>query len=187
MEYTKPYRSLFGEDGILEPFAKKIERRLGDMEGFFADEEAYKSLLKEDPLIYTVYEMPAPAEEGQFSYATTILYPGKVGEEYFMTKGHYHAKRGTGEIYVGISGCGVLLMQTQEGEVKSMEIVKGTVAYVPPYWAHRTINTGGENFVFLAIYPADASHDYGSIAEEGFAKILVERDGRPRLIGKDEY
>ena len=56
------------------------------------------------------------------------------------------------------------------------------IVYVPPYHAHRTINTGNEPFIFLAVYPSDAGHDYGSIAEKGFSKIVVEKDGKVEVM-----
>ncbi|MCZ7539826.1 MAG: hypothetical protein M5U29_07950 [Anaerolineae bacterium] len=113
--------------------------------------------------------------------------PGKVGDEYFMTKGHYHARGECAELYYGLLGEGYLLLQTPEGEVSLQRIVPGAAAYVPPYWGHRTINTGTRNFVFLAVYPADAGYDYKTIAERGFASILVERDSAPTLVPNPRY
>src|SRR6185437_15999218 len=37
---------------------------------------------------------------------TTFIEPGCVGDEYFMTKGHFHAKRNRGEYYVTAAGSG---------------------------------------------------------------------------------
>jgi glucose-6-phosphate isomerase len=184
MKYMKPYFSIYKRNGTLKPYRKKIERRLRDMSGFFSDEEAFNEQKKRNPLIYTVYEVPAIEEPGQLSYATTILYPGKIGNEYYMTKGHYHSRGDTAEIYIGISGLGILLMQTPKGETETIKVQEGAVVYVPPYWAHRSVNTGKENFVFLAVYPADAGHNYGSIAKEGFKYILVEKNGRATLVEK---
>jgi glucose-6-phosphate isomerase len=59
---------------------------------------------------------------------------------------------------------------------------RGTIAYVPPHWAHRTVNTGVDSFVFLAVWPGHSGHDYATIEESGFSKLVVERDGRPVLI-----
>jgi glucose-6-phosphate isomerase len=36
--------------------------------------------------------------------------------------------------------------------------------------------------VFLAVFPADAGYDYRTIADQGFASIVVERDGKPAVI-----
>jgi glucose-6-phosphate isomerase len=69
-------------------------------------------------------------------------------------------------------------------------MIPGAASYVPPYWGHRTINTGSVPFVFFACYPAEAGYDYGRIAESGFASLIVERDGEmqavpnPRFAGK---
>ena len=177
----KPYSSKCLKSGELDNYNSRIERRLMDMADFFSDKEMVGALSDKNPLIYTVYEMTAPEEPGQLSYATTILYPGKVGDEYYMTKGHFHSKENTGEIYFGISGRGLLIMQ-KDGLIETTRMEEGIVAYVPPGWAHRSVNTGSENFVFLASYPADAGHDYGTIAENGFLQIVVEDDYKPKLV-----
>ena len=111
-----------------------------------------------------------------------MIEPGRVGREYFMTKGHVHARRDRAEVYVGLGGRGLLILESPAGEVATLEMRPGASAYVPPHWAHRTVNTGAEPFSFLAVYPADAGYDYGTIAERGFASIVVERDGAPALI-----
>jgi len=43
----------------------------------------------------------------------------------------------------------------------------GTLAYVPPRWAHRSVNSGDHPYVTLAVYPAQAGHDYLAIEESG--------------------
>ncbi len=177
----KPYSSKCLKSGELDNYNARIERHLTDMADFFSDKEGASALSDKNPLIYSVYEMTAPEESGQLSYATTILYPGKVGDEYYMTKGHFHSKENTGEIYYGMAGRGVLVMQ-KDGTIETIEMGDGVVAYVPPGWAHRSVNTGSEDFVFLAFYPADAGHDYGTIAEKGFLQIVVEDGGMPKLV-----
>jgi glucose-6-phosphate isomerase len=124
---------------------------------------------------------------GQLRYSTTIIRPGKVGDEYFFTKGHYHALGDRAELYVGLSGDGYLLLQTPEGEISALAMKQGTAAYVPPYWGHRTINVGSDNFVFMACYPSDAGYDYASIAAKGFASLLLEQDGKPTLIPNPKW
>jgi glucose-6-phosphate isomerase len=104
-----------------------------------------------------------------------------------MTKGHFHAIRERSEIYVGLSGEGRLVMATEDGRPAVETIAAGTVNYVPGFWAHRTVNVGDEPLVFLAVYPADAGYDYGTIEEEGFPVLVVERDGEATVVDNPRY
>jgi glucose-6-phosphate isomerase len=174
------------ERGVI-PGAKKLVRRLSDLKGYFQDEKAFEELMKENPIVYEVYAVEQEEHEGDLNFATTVLHPGKVGKEFFFTKGHFHAKPDRAEIYYGIKGKGGILLQTPEGKAEWIEMGPGTVAYVPPYWAHRTVNTGDEPFIFLAVYPADAGHDYGSIAEKGFSKLVIEENGEVRLVDNPRW
>jgi glucose-6-phosphate isomerase len=49
------------------------------------------------------------------------------------------------------------------------------------------MNIGSDNFVFLAVYPADAGYDYNTIAERGFAGLVVERDGKMQVVDNPRY
>ena len=48
----------------------------------------------------------------------------------------------------------------------------------PPYWGHRSINTGNEPLISFCVYPADAGHNYGDIEREGFPKRVFRRGGK---------
>jgi glucose-6-phosphate isomerase len=82
---------------------------------------------------------------------------------------------------LAIKGEGGIIMQKENGETEFMEMKPGALIYVAPYWAHRTINTSNSDFTFLAVYPANAGHDYGTIEEKGFRKVVVELDGLPTV------
>ena len=161
-----------------------IQRRLSDMASMYADrEEAARILAAEgDRLIYEVQGLELPAEEGQIPHCTTRITPGRIGAEYHMTKGHYHARREQGEVYFGLSGRGFLVMQTETGETSVVEMVAGSAAYVPPYWAHRTVNVGDEDFVFFSVWEARAGHDYGTIERDGFRVMVMMREGKPAVV-----
>jgi len=80
--------------GFLEPWTSKIERRLADMAGMYADADAERAAIAAgDPLVYEVFQHDMPEHPGELVVCTTRLYPGRVGDEYFMTKGHYHRIR----------------------------------------------------------------------------------------------
>ncbi len=187
--YMPPFTTMINLSNGVIPNAAVVQKRyLHDLEGMFADSMAEDALMINNPLIYEVYEATQnPMEEGQLRYSTTTIYPGKVGDEYFFTKGHYHAIGNRAELYMGLAGEGYLLLMTPEGEINVQHMTPGAMSYIPPFWAHRTINIGKENFVFFACYPADAGYDYASIADKGFAKIVVERDGKPTLVDNPKW
>ena len=176
------------KSGKLIPHDRTNIRKLSDMKGMFLDAEAERRILeKGDPLIYSFSEKILPEENGHLQLATTIIYPGKIGDEYFMTKGHYHRRPDTSEAYLGLEGKGSLLIQTEKGDFESIDIQPGVVAYIPPFWGHRMVNTGSTPFVFFAVYPGDAGHNYGEIEKTGFVKILIERNEKPLLIGNPKW
>jgi len=63
----------------------------------------------------------------------------------------------------------------------------GRAVYVPAHYAHRSINTGNELLVSLAIYPGDAGHDYGSIETSGFKHLVVDKNGKPVTIENPRF
>lgn len=162
-------------EDIISPFDSKIVRKLRDMREIFYFKDELNNL-DQNKIVYEVYEF----KNNDLNLSLTLLYPGKVGNEYFMTKGHYHEKE-VGEIYYCIKGRGLLVMQSRKGEVNYLELEKGTIAYVPPNYAHRVVNISDEVLSFLAFYTSDAGHDYKSIEKEGFKVIVIEVDGKPEV------
>jgi glucose-6-phosphate isomerase len=177
------------QTGVMQPVGHVIQRCLSGLRDLYADPEAVSEIIAEegDRLIYEVHVADLPEREGLVLFCTTVIYPGQVGDEFHMTKGHFHDKRDRSEIYLGLTGEGYLLLQTEDGTVRGIPMQPGTIAYVPAMWAHRTANTGNEAFSFLAAWPGDAGHDYNSIEKTGFAKLLVDRGGRPVLIDNPSY
>ncbi len=174
--------------GDLTPHDRTNVRKLSDMKGMFLDTKEESRILEEDdPIIYSFSEKILPEQNGHLQLATTSIRPGKIGEEYFMTKGHYHRRPDTSEAYLGLEGEGMLLMQTEKGDFEAFAIRPGIIAYIPPFWGHRMVNTGKTPFVFFAVYPGDAGHNYGEIERTGFVKILVERGGQPVLIDNPRW
>jgi glucose-6-phosphate isomerase len=165
------------------------ERHLSQLRDCFADKAAFEAALAEgDPLLYRVASI-APAEgDGQLHYGLGILYPGKVGSEYYMTKGHLHSHRPAAEVYVGLAGEGSMLLEEEKtGESRLVNLSAGRVVYVPGFTAHRTMNTGQVPLVYLGIYPANAGHDYGAIAEKNFRQVLVEDVDGPTLVTRESF
>ncbi|MDD5327491.1 MAG: glucose-6-phosphate isomerase family protein [Phycisphaerae bacterium] len=157
-----------------------IVRKASDMKGYYADSDALNNLIekKNDPLHYEVFEVPVPAESGQLMYCISKLQPGKIGDEFFMTKGHYHSIAETAELYICLRGKGYMAMKTSAGKWNAQKMTRGKMVYVPPCWAHRSINTGKEPLISFCVYRGDAGHNYGDIEQEGFPKRIFERGGK---------
>ena len=165
--------------GTMRDPHEHIVRRAAEMRGYYADEEALERLIAQhdNPLHYETFESPVPEESGQVKFCISKLYPGLVGEECFMTKGHYHATLQTGEAYLCLAGEGLMLMKTADGACRWEEFAVGRLVYVPPCWAHRSINTGDVPLISLCFYPGDAGHNYGDIRTEGFPRRVLRRKG----------
>lgn len=161
-----------------------IQRRLSALKGQFSDQTAYKAMLDlEDQLIYEVYEIKRPEVEGELLMGISIVHPGKVGNEFFMTKGHFHSVLETSEIYYCMRGEGYMVMETPEGDTSVERLSPGQILYVPPRWAHRSICTSRqEDLVTFFAYPANAGHDYGTIETQGFKKIVIDGQNGPQII-----
>lgn len=168
---------------MLEP-ERAVIRRASDMRGYYADADALERLIadKGDPIHYEVFEKPVPETQGNLMYCISKLQPGLVGDEFYMTKGHYHAVRDTAELYLCLRGQGFMLMKTQTGEYVAEAMARGRLVYVPPSWAHRSVNTGTEPLVSFCVYPAEAGHNYGDIEEQGFPKRVLRVQGEPQLV-----
>lgn len=178
----------FALENGLSKTASTTKRRLSNMKNMFADQaEVKKILAAEDPVIYEFYELGCPERQGDLLFGTTIVYPGRVGSEYYMTKGHFHTILETAEVYYTLSGEGFMVMENPEGETREEPLSKGAALYVPRRYAHRTVNTGSEPLVLFFAFAADAGHDYGTIESKGFHKIVLEKDGEPFIADNPKW
>jgi glucose-6-phosphate isomerase, archaeal len=159
------------------------------MQGQYLDQQAYQSLLaEEDRLLYQVYELKRPELAGELLHGISIVHPGKVGREYYMTKGHFHTELDTGEVYYILKGHGFMVMETPEGSWAVEELCPGRVLYVLPRWAHRSVNVDPqEDLVMFFVYPGHAGHDYGTIEEQGFRKLVLEQGGQPAIVDNPRW
>jgi len=174
--------------GEVFPCRQVVVRRLSDMARMFQDQQAAQKLLQEgNPVIYRVFNVVVPEEYGHLQHCISVIFPGKVGQEYFMTKGHFHARKDTAEVYLTLRGNGILILQNQRGETRVLEMRPGSASYIPPFWAHRSVNVGKEPLVFFAVYPAEAGHDYEIIEKQGFAVSVIEHDGKPKVVANPGY
>jgi glucose-6-phosphate isomerase len=168
--------------------AAPTKRYLSHMSDMYHDNKAAARIASaDDPLVYEFYELGAPEHAGDLAFGTSIVYPGKVGDEYFMTKGHFHNILETAEVYYCLAGKGGMLIESPEGDTAFHEFTPGQALYVPKRYAHRSVNTGTELLVTFFVFRGDAGHDYGSIETRGFRKLVVERCGAAALIDNPKW
>jgi len=167
------------EQGNMSHATSRYEKRLSDLAGLYADAQAFTGLLeKGDHVVYDVSEFRPSNKSGDMIFGVTRMNPGRVGQEFFLTRGHIHAKANRPEIYYGQKGRGLMHLESPDGETRIVEIAEQTICYVPPYWIHRSINTGDEDLVMVFSYPADSGQDYGIIERSGgMAKRVFVNNG----------
>jgi len=168
---------LSGEDIIIS------EKRIAQLSNIFANEDI-RAEMDQQTLVYNV-QAHLPVKEdtvGGLFFGTTIIQPGKVGNEYFMTRGHFHLHADRAEYYWGVSGKGMLLLMDKQRNVWAERMFPGSLHYIDSHIAHRVANIGVEALIFGACWPSDAGHNYEEIDMNGFAARLVEMDGKPTLI-----
>lgn len=172
----------------LSKSAESSKRYVSSMKGMYSDAQAEQNLIDNgNPLVYEFYEMGAPEKDSDLAFGASITYPGKVGNEYFMTKGHFHTILETAEVYYCLSGHGYMLLESPEGDWSAQELSPGEMVYVPPRYAHRSINVGDTPMVTFFCFRGDAGHDYGTIETKGYRKLLVEKDGKVEIIDNPKW
>lgn len=159
----------------LSPSGPVLTRRMSDLKGLFRNYEAWVAAVADgDPVVYSVVSSPVPEIDRELPQSITTIESGSTGGELWMTKGHQHPNP-QGEIYFGVSGRGGLL--TFNGtDTQWVDMEPGVIGYIPPGWAHRSVNVGTEPYSFLAVYPGGAGHDYGWVLANGMGRRVLETD-----------
>lgn len=165
--------------GVLSAATGRYEKRLVELGGIYADEGAFAAACAErgESVVYRVHEVRPAASRGDLIFGTTFMEPGRIGDEFYVTRGHIHARANRPETYYGEAGEGLMLMESPEGETSILEVGPRVMVYVPPLWIHRSVNTGSEPLVMSFCYPADAGQDYALIARSGGMATRILADG----------
>lgn len=166
--------------------AKESVKQLADLEPLFLDRAAFQQMNPRCEVYRVRSWLPVPVgSEGGLYWGVTILQPGKVGNEYFMTHGHFHANRTRAEYYSGVQGHGLLIRMDEHRSTSAQTMEPGTVHYIRGEHAHRVVNVGAEPLIFWACWGSDAGYDYAAIRESGFGARVFELDGRPVVISNE--
>jgi glucose-6-phosphate isomerase len=170
--------------GIMRGAAvQQATKTLGDLAGIFHDTDSFRRM-DESTVVYRVQwaEPVVQGTEGGLFWGSTIIQPGRVGDEFFMTHGHFHAKRDRGEYYGAISGKGLLMLVDEDRAIRTEAIFPGSLHFIAGGLAHRVVNTGDDPLIFWACWPSDAGHDYASIKTKGFGARVLLRNGGPAVV-----
>lgn len=158
-------------------------KTIGDLRGIFASERDWRKM---DPnrVVYHVQwvNQKSVEAEGGLLWGNTTVEAGLVGDEYFMTHGHFHSKPEAGEFYATISGVGLLVLMDSLRQTKVEKMLPGTLHYISAGLAHRVVNIGDQPLRFVACWPSDAGHDYTSIARDGFSLRVLRRNDSWKIL-----
>ncbi|MFA4840201.1 MAG: glucose-6-phosphate isomerase, partial [Agrococcus sp.] len=86
-EYATPPISPFAirfdaESATLSPEGPTLERRMSDLEGLFADDEAWQAAVADgDPVVYRVQSSPVPEVDRELPQSITTIEPGTTAGE----------------------------------------------------------------------------------------------------------
>jgi glucose-6-phosphate isomerase, archaeal len=163
----------------IQPNTGGYRKYIRELEGIYEDQTGFHKLVETrgNEVAYRVEEARFTDGTNDLITGVSVLEPGKVGSEFFMTRGHLHQRADRPETYYCLSGHGMLLMESLEGRIEAAEMRSGNLVYVPPFWVHRSVNVGGTVFATLFSYPADAGQDFEIVRKAGGFRQLVVEDG----------
>lgn len=139
----------------------------------------------------------------------TVWEPGKVGNEYIKSYGHYHVGE-IDETYTVLQGTGIIILQKRkiddaglpiDDEIESFEarqVKAGDKIFIPSGTGHLAINTGTTWFVTSDDSPVNFDEkdpvslpghaDYTPFKNlHGAAYYVIEKDGQLELVKNDSY
>ena len=176
-----PFLAYVHPDSLqIQPNTGGYRKYLRELEGIYEDQTGFGSLVETrgNEVAYRVEEARFTDGGSDLITGISVLEPGKVGSEFFMTRGHLHQRADRPETYYCLTGHGILLMESLEGRIEAAEMRTGSLVYVPPFWVHRSVNVGESIFATLFSYPADAGQDFEIVRQAGGFRQLVLTDGK---------
>ena len=180
MNYTEPTLHLVDvREGKLEQPSGSYEKRLRDLVGIYADQKSFIRAVETygSDVVYRVTEQRQSASYRDLTFGVTYMEPGRICDEYYLTRGHIHAITNRPETYIGQAGSGVMLPESPHGDIRTIEIKPSEICYVPAFWIHRSINVGNDPLVMSFCYPADSGQNYDVIEKSGGMKMRIVADG----------
>lgn len=148
-----------------------------------------------DPVYWVFNDVPWKGKKGNI----TIWAPGKIGEEYTKTFGHYHDAQ-INETYNVIAGEGIFQMMKKHFEGDRWDSSKVDVVYlvkakpgdevlITPEFGHSWSNTGDLPLITFDNWTSGHKpSDYADIEKlHGLAYYLIEENGEPKAVPNPNY
>lgn len=162
---------------VQEPSSK---RTLDEMRDVLQNPEAIGP-----DVIYTVYrDVPDEGKPEGMRADVTVISPGKLGQEYHKTYGHYHQGEGV-ETYKLLSGEGVILIQKPDFNLENIEAVRlvklppNQLIDIPSGWGHVLVNTGSSELITVNYLSPETENIYSTYEKKhGAAYYIIENDGK---------
>ncbi|HTL39221.1 MAG TPA: glucose-6-phosphate isomerase family protein [Methylomirabilota bacterium] len=197
---TPDYHLKFSEP--LKDREPTFVRKFSEMKPVLMD----KNTKPEREEVYYVYRniaLPEHADliaKNQLEYDITILPPGKLGQEFNKTLGHYHANipgshTAHPELYEVLHGEGLFLLQKMDPDFKQVITVLVTQAKAgdkivyPPNYGHIIINIGREPLVTANWLSTSYKPLYEPVAKlAGMAYYVVADKDQPyKFVPNKDY
>lgn len=140
-------------------FIKKSERSLEELRPYLKNLDAAKG---PDP-VYTVWRYAHLKQDDEkikavgLRYDLTLIPPGKIGDEFVKTAGHYHLPYP--EAYEVLLGRAYFMIQS-ESAVFLVEAGPGEKFIIPPGFGHNTINVFNEPLLIANFVSEKAEYNY---------------------------
>jgi len=184
LENSKPTAVQFDLlTGQIEPCSVHDPRHVSHLAEMFFDQAAVERAIADgDPLVYEIRHTHFVTRNSDMALGVSTIFPGAIGGEYYMTKGHVHERDDQPEIYYCVRGNGLLLMDDLTGDFEAADFKAGTIVHIPPQYAHRVVNTGADLLVFVSAFHLAAGHNYAPVKEKGFAFRVCAVEGGPSLV-----
>src|SRR3989338_5019371 len=152
-----------------------------------------------DPVYWVFKEVSnSPPADGWEN--CTVIAPGKLGQEFPKTFGHYHPNGVPVEVYHLVAGEGILQMQKKRviaGELQLDEVEEvylitakpGDEIEINPNWGHSWSNVGSVPLISFDNWrTGHTPTDYEPIEkQQGLAYYLVETGGDIRAVKNPKY
>ena len=97
----------------------------------FLDQESLKMISSETTVYAIQFWLPvAEGIRGGLFFGTTTIMPGKVGNEYFMTKGHFHSQSDRAEFSWGVKVEGIVILMDLNRNIWAKEVYAESRHYI---------------------------------------------------------